>query len=187
MSTSAQPIPPTMTVAQFLAWDDGTDARYELVDGRIVAMVPPSPEHSTIAANIAAALQPRLSRPCRVRVEYGVRLADDERNYFQADLAVVCAEIRRDAPAPEPTAIIEIVSPSTYDHDRGRKRSAYMQLETCQLMLFIATDRRHVELWTREGDRWVVQDHIGDSGTIPLTRLGTSLDVAEIYEGADVP
>ena len=29
-----------MTVAEFLTWDDGTDTRYELIDGRPVAMAP---------------------------------------------------------------------------------------------------------------------------------------------------
>jgi len=29
-----------MTVDEFLRWDDGTDTRYELVDGQIVAMAP---------------------------------------------------------------------------------------------------------------------------------------------------
>ena len=29
-----------MTVAEFLNWDDGTDTRYELINGRLVAMAP---------------------------------------------------------------------------------------------------------------------------------------------------
>ena len=33
--------PTRMTVEQFLAWDDGTDRRYELIDGIPVAMAPP--------------------------------------------------------------------------------------------------------------------------------------------------
>ena len=31
-----------MTVAEFLTWNDGTDTRYELVRGKIVAMAPSS-------------------------------------------------------------------------------------------------------------------------------------------------
>ena len=42
-----------MTVAEFLAWDDGTDTRYELIDGRPVAMAPAAPNHSIIASKIA--------------------------------------------------------------------------------------------------------------------------------------
>jgi Uma2 family endonuclease len=38
----AKPAEKRWTVDEFLAWDDGTGRRYELVDGRIVAMAPPS-------------------------------------------------------------------------------------------------------------------------------------------------
>ena len=41
------------TVEQFLDWDDGTDRRHELVDGRIVAMAPPSEAHAAIVFNLA--------------------------------------------------------------------------------------------------------------------------------------
>ena len=39
-----------MTVDEFLAWDDGTDTRYELVDGTVRAMAPPAGAHGTIVA-----------------------------------------------------------------------------------------------------------------------------------------
>lgn len=40
-AASASPAQP-MTVAEFLLYDDGTDTRYELVDGIPVAMSPPA-------------------------------------------------------------------------------------------------------------------------------------------------
>ena len=46
-----------MTVAEFLTWNDGTDTRYELIDGRPVAMAPVAPSHSVIVANLTHALQ----------------------------------------------------------------------------------------------------------------------------------
>jgi Uma2 family endonuclease len=48
------------TVAEFLDWDDGTDRRYELVEGRIVAMAPPSEAHATIVMNLGAAIRNQL-------------------------------------------------------------------------------------------------------------------------------
>ena len=49
----AEPAEKRMSLAAFLEWDDGTDARYELLDGRIVAMAPPIEAHGTIVANLA--------------------------------------------------------------------------------------------------------------------------------------
>jgi Uma2 family endonuclease len=48
------------TVEELLAWDDGTDRRHELVDGRIVAMAPPSEAHAAIIPNLALAIHHRL-------------------------------------------------------------------------------------------------------------------------------
>jgi Uma2 family endonuclease len=175
-----------MTVAEFLTWDDGTDTRYELVDGRITAMAPPSRAHSTIAPNIAGMLYGRLAPPCRVRAEWGIMRADDEGSYWQADLAVVCGEIEPRASPPDPILIVEVVSLSSIDHDRGRKTLAYKELPGCQCILLVFATHRRVERWVRDGDRWIVTDHIGESGAIAIEALDLSLDLAEIYEGSGV-
>jgi Uma2 family endonuclease len=45
--------PKTITFDEYLAYDNGSDARYELVDGEIVEMPPESRENNAIAINIA--------------------------------------------------------------------------------------------------------------------------------------
>jgi hypothetical protein len=49
----AEPAEQRMSLAAFLGWDYGTDTRYELLDGRPRAMVPPTLAHGTIVANLA--------------------------------------------------------------------------------------------------------------------------------------
>lgn len=51
-----QPAVRRMTVAEFLAWDDGAETRYELIDGQPVAMNPPGGPHRTIAMNAGGVL-----------------------------------------------------------------------------------------------------------------------------------
>lgn len=62
------PAPRRMTLADFLDRDDGTDTRYELIDGEVVAMAPPPPLHATIVSNLDRAIGQQLrprSRGCR--------------------------------------------------------------------------------------------------------------------------
>jgi len=59
----ARPAPRRMTLDQFLQWDDGTDTRYELIAGEIVAMVPAMPDHATIVSNLDRALGRGCDRP----------------------------------------------------------------------------------------------------------------------------
>jgi Uma2 family endonuclease len=82
MADPAKPLPDRITIQEFLACDDGTDTRYELIDGRPVAMAPPSPSRSTITGNMAGVLYGRLRPPCRVRIEYGIGLPSDDDRYY---------------------------------------------------------------------------------------------------------
>jgi Uma2 family endonuclease len=86
-----EPAEKRWTVEEFLGWDDDTDRRYELVDGRIVAIAPPSEAHATIVINLGGELRSRLRPPCRVVGEFGVRLPDRDDSFYQFDLAVTCA------------------------------------------------------------------------------------------------
>ena len=51
----AEPALKRLRVEEFLAWDDGTDRRYELVAGESVAMAPVQGVHSALAASFATA------------------------------------------------------------------------------------------------------------------------------------
>ena len=81
----AEPAEKRWTVAEFLAWDDGTDRRYELVDGRIVAMAPPSEAHGTIVGEPhwrAARMRP--AAVSRGRAEAGIIRPDRDDSYYQS-------------------------------------------------------------------------------------------------------
>ena len=54
-----------MTIREFLEFDDGTDTRYELRGGRLVAMNPPRPPHALLANNIGYAIRQRSPDPAR--------------------------------------------------------------------------------------------------------------------------
>ena len=112
-----------MTVAEFLAWDDGTDTRYELIDGRPVAMAPAAPSHSIIASKIAGALERRRAETSLLREHRGwVTTPDRSDTFYEADVVVSCSPRQPGMTTiPEPVIVIEVLSPSTIEHDRGRK------------------------------------------------------------------
>ena len=66
LARMAAPAVKRMTVDEFLRWEDGTDTRYQLLDGATVAMAPPAPRHGILAAALAAELRSALRsrRPC---------------------------------------------------------------------------------------------------------------------------
>jgi Uma2 family endonuclease len=190
MATQADQL--RMTLAEFLTWDDGTDARYELVDGRIVSMAPPSDARGTIVMNVGFEIRRQLRPPCRVRTEAGILRPNRDDTYYVADLGVTCgppADARQDL--PEPILIVEVLSPSTEDHDRGRKVTDYREIPSLQEILVVSSQERRVELWRREGDHWLVEDLIGEA-SVRLESCNASIPLAAIYAnvalaGADQP
>jgi Uma2 family endonuclease len=118
-----------MTLAEFLAWDDGTDTRYELVRGKLVAMAPPGAKHSVVVPNLGAALRAQLKAPCYVGMNAGVIRPDRDDTFYEAALVVSCTPLATDMPMiPQPVVVIEVLSPSTAEHDRGGKLYDYRRI-----------------------------------------------------------
>jgi Uma2 family endonuclease len=175
-----------MTVAEFLNCDDGTDTRYELIDGRPVAMAPASPNHSIIASKIAGALESGLKHPCYASVEAGVVRPDRNDAFYEADIVVSCSPSQRGmATVPNPVVIIEVLSSSTIEHDRGRKAYDYSQIDSVQEIVLVSSEQRHVVIWRRRGSKWEVEHLIGDA-VLGLELVRLAIPFAAIYAYSDV-
>ena len=131
--------------SEYLAMNLG-DARTELVAGMIWARVDESPRHAAIAANLIAALMPRLrGTGCR---PYGSDLAvqTGEASIRFPDVSVYC----RDPSTPinpntkllgTPRVIFEVLSPSTASNDQITKLAEYRAMPGVEEIVFI--DPRH--------------------------------------------
>ena len=178
---NAQPRPERMSLAEFLAWSPGDDTRYELVGGVLVMMNPPKVPHADIATNLMLFLAGRLHSPCRVNQAVGVLLDSHDDTYMEADLAVSC-EARRSGQAhlEAPQLIIEILSPSTKDHDLAHKLPRYWELPSVEEILFVSSTDRAVRHWRREGEEWRMRAVIG-KGSVHLGVVKDSIDLDDIY------
>jgi Uma2 family endonuclease len=179
----AEPAEKLTTVDEFLRWDDGTDTRYELIDGRIVAMAPPGGRHGTIVVNTGTIVNTRLrSRPpCRAQAEAGVRVS--ENRWWQADLAVTCGP--PESEVVDPRLIIEVLSLSTRSRDLADKLPDYKDLPSVTEIWLIDSERRWAQIWWREPDGWHGRDHVG-GGTFRSLVLEGDVALDEIYLNADL-
>jgi len=181
-----EPAPRLMTVSEFLAWDDGTDTRYELIDGRPVAMAPVAPAHSVIVANATHELRSRLQRPCYLGSEAGIARPDRDDTFYEADVVVSCTPVEPGMAAiPDPVVVIEVLSPSTLEHDRGRKAYDYRRIGSVQEIVLASSEQRHVVIWRRRGAKWEVEDLIGDAA-LELEAVAISIPLPAIYADSGV-
>ncbi len=171
-----------MTLAEFLDWDDGTDTRYELIDGEAVAMAPGMPAHARIVSNLVGAIGQGLRPPCLTFTGGGVIRPDRQDHFYVPDLLVTCMPIPRGSRhIPEPCLVIEVLSPTTRRQDRDVKLDGYRAIPTVAEILFVWSDERRVQLWRRDGARWIVEDAIGDA-LLQLESVDVAVPLAMIYD-----
>ena len=180
----AQPALKGMTIDEFLDWADGEpDVTYELVYGQPRAMTGGTEAHSQIASNTAFEIRSRMRRPCRVIGEASLIREDRNDRYYVADVSVTCAPPEPGRRfVPDPILIVEVLSDGTAEHDRGTKVPDYMRIPSVQEILLVDSRAARVQLWRRDGTRWIVED-FADTATVPLASVGVDLPIPALYEG----
>ena len=87
-----------------------------------------------------------------------------------------------------PRLIVEVLSKSTKDFDRGEKFTLYRSLPSFAEYILIAHDRHHVEHFARQADgRWLLTDIDRTSDAVSLVSIEGQLALAEIYDKVLVP
>jgi Uma2 family endonuclease len=186
----AEPAISRMTLEEFLRWDDGTDTRYELIDGCPVAMAPPAEAHRILAVRLVSRIDAALAgrRPCNAQIEPGVVRPDRADSYYVPDIAVTCEpnEPGRQAML-DPILIVEILSPSTERSDRRLKLPAYQKIESVREILLIDADSHHAEVYRRENNHWGIELVRGGEATLLLASIELRISMSELYEGIAIP
>lgn len=180
MTEPAQPL--YMTVDEFVTWDDGSDTRYELIEGLVVAMAPPADRHGTIAINAGAEIRLRLGSrpPCRPVSEAGIRVGDQ--NYYVADVAVTCSDPSASVAVLEPFLIVEVLSPSNERTEMNIKVQAYITMPHVMEVWVVDSRKRWFQLWQRGGpDSWIVGLPLTGDASFDSPTLADRISLESLY------
>lgn len=175
----------SMTVPEFLAWSERqpeTD-RYELVDGKVVAMTRDSVKHNRAKFRIARVLEDAVQAgglPCVVFID-GVGLRVGDRTVRIPDVLVHCgAEPDPDALLIDsPVVVVEVVSPSSERDDIRRKFLDYFAVPSICHYLIVYTEERTVLHHRRTGED-TIDTRIVREGDIVLDPPGMTVAVASL-------
>ena len=107
-------------------------------------------------------------------------------NFLSPDVTVSCVP-ESGRTLRHPVLIIEILSPSTANVDRGEKWTLYRTLESLRHYLLIEQHRMAAELLSRNdaADAWTLSLHEGADAVLRLDALDVSLPLSELYRGID--
>lgn len=180
------------TYADYLALEASSNVKHEFLDGQIYAMAGGTPEHAALAAAVIGLLFPALrGGRCRAHdADLRVRVPRTGLSTYP-DVTVVCGPRERDAEDPQavtnPTLIVEVLSRSTEEYDRGEKLDHYKNLPSLRQYVLVSHRDRSVEVWTRDaGGAWT--SALAREGDVAeLASVGARLDVRELYDAAAEP
>jgi Uma2 family endonuclease len=178
-----------MTPEQYLAFDRDSYVKHEYIDGEIYAMAGASSTHNLIAASLIREISSQLKgKPCST-------FASDQRlrtgrkyRYFYPDVTVVCGEPdivddNHQDTLLNPTAIFEVLSPTTEAFDRGKKFAFYEAIDTFTNYILVSQDQPRIEHFIRQEDKtWQRIVVEGLAATLPIDALDIRLALAEVYD-----
>jgi Uma2 family endonuclease len=93
---------------------------------------------------------------------------------------------RRTDTIVNPTVIVEVLSPSTQNYDRGDKFQYYRSLSTLRDYVLIHQTSIHLEHHAKMADgRWVLNESQDPEGDITIQSLNLELPISRVYERVD--
>ncbi len=107
--------------------------------------------------------------------------------YTYPDVSALCGRPQFDDKQEDillnPSVIIEVLSPSTEQYDRGKKFQHYRTLDSLREYLLIAQDSYHIEQYIRQDNgQWLFLAVDGLDAAIDLPTIACRLSLAEVYE-----
>lgn len=190
MALAAETPQKKYSLADLQSWD--TQDRYELIDGTPVMLASPTGMHQLIASRLGGQLYNFLrDKPCEVLyAPLDVRLFEKEGDrpedvdtVVRPDIMVVCdlARIDDHGYRGAPKLVIEILSPSTSQHDRSIKYQLYEEAGVPEYWIIDPVERS-VEVFLLAEGRYVPKETADPEDRVPVTVLdGCATDMSLIF------
>ncbi len=179
------------SIEEYLEIENSALEKSEFYKGEIFAMSGAGLNHNTIAVNMLILLHQKLKgKNCR---PFGSDLrAHIEKNtlFTYPDISVVCGKVETlnddEMNMLNPSVIIEILSPSSKNYDRGDKFKLYRDIATLKEYVLIDSESINIEAWRiNNDDHWELEEYTTSDVEINFPSLQISLKIMEVYEGVE--
>lgn len=176
-----------LTAEEYLEWENQQQEKHEFYQGEIFSMAGAGARHNVIYINTLGSLINKLSgKPCQ---PYGSDLRihiPTNTLYTYPDISIICKDIieaENKGENLEPTVLIEILSPSTANYDRGGKFKLYRDIPSLKEYVLIDSMSFNVEVFhfIAVGD-WSFRVYSNLEDVVELQSLNLQLPISQIYQ-----
>lgn len=181
-----------ISIEDYLAAEEIALEKHEYYKGEVFAMAGASIKHNRVVRNAQTEIDSFLkNKSCEV-FPSDVRIHIEANTLFTyPDLTIFCDPVKlfgkRTDTATNPTVIIEVLSPSTQDYDRGSKFLLYRNLESLQEYILISSTQMLVEKYTRQsGNEWHFAEYKNATDEFTIQAIGFAVTVGTLYRNVNM-
>ncbi|MGH9413715.1 MAG: Uma2 family endonuclease [Terriglobales bacterium] len=175
-----------LTPEEYLAQERQAEFKSEYLNGEVFAMAGASFRHAQVVRNLIlefgrAGNCPAYAADLRLNIP-GTGL------FTYPDVVVICGKPQfldgEFDTVLNPSVLIEVLSNSARNYDRGEKFEQYRKIDSLREYLTVAQDKVHVEHWVRQADsRWVLTEYSDRAASLEI--LGVSHSIGATYEAVE--
>ncbi len=176
---------------EFLEFERNAEEKHEYYKGEIFAMSGASYDHNVIEKNIRGELYIFLKGKQCQPFGSDLRISVQANTlYTYPDIIVICgkpefADDQFDT-VLNPTLIIEILSPSAANYDKGIKFELYREISSLKEYLTVDSTKIHVEQFIKNDNKtWTFQEYKTLETFLTLSCIEMPVLVSDLYNGVE--
>lgn len=186
---------PIISEADYLSAETNSTDKHEYLNGwvyllhwnHVTNMAGASDAHVKVTGNVHYVFKTHLRGkgcglyPSDMRVKVNAKV----KAYFYPDVMVTCdpADQSRDTMKQAPILIVEVLSPSTKDYDKGGKFDVYRLINSLREYVLIDPTEYLVEIFRlNEHQRWELFSFEGADCMVEFASIGLAVPMLALYE-----
>ncbi|MBE5319765.1 Uma2 family endonuclease [Pedobacter sp. MR2016-19] len=175
------------TVEEYLEMEKASTEKHEYFLGEIFAMSGAGFNHNLIFSNVFGVLAHKLKGSKCIPFGSDMRMNVPENMLFTyPDISIYCNEIKHlnedEDTILQPTVIIEILSPSTKNYDRGKKFTLYKDIPSLKEYIMIDSESVSVEAYYIDEEKnWALNQQKELSEALTFVSMGFDVALSDIY------
>jgi Uma2 family endonuclease len=173
--------PHPWTVQEFLTFESGGPERHELVGVVVRLRAGDTAAHSAIKGNVALALHEALrGAPYRPYIS-DLKVLTPTAVLYPDVLVAGCPLATDDDRLPDPTVVVEVLSPGSETFDRIYKWRGYQRIASLRHYILIEQKERRIEVFSRTAAGWKLVAVEPPDDAIALDAIDATLSLEAVY------
>ena len=180
-----------LSIEEYLEMENAAVEKHEYYKGEVFAMSGAKVAHNIITGNFFVQLANKLKGKKCKPFNSDQRIHIPSNTLFTyPDISVICGEVltlnNDDYNVLNPTVIIEVLSKSTKNYDRGEKFKLYRDIQTFKEYVLVDSESIHIEVFRlNENNHWELEEYNRIDDSFSLNSINELITLSEIYDGVN--